>query len=151
MLTSVLRIIRLGVEYKDAVQAAVDKANAGGSSADVIRTFADSTGTKLDDRAVESLIGFVEDFQKKLPELDQSKDALLEAIQTYWPLFKERAHKFLDAADQGVPEILKAARSLLVSLEARVQDIEGLFATADIALQLVEEQLEDLTRSSSTS
>ena len=42
MLTSVLKIIKIGVEYKDAVQAAVDTANEGKSAADVIRTFANS-------------------------------------------------------------------------------------------------------------
>lgn len=149
MLTSVLKIIKIGVEYKDAVQAAVDTANEGKSAADVIRTFADSTGTQLDDQAVEALIKFVEDFQKKLPELDQSKDELLESIQTYWPMFKDKAHAFLDAADEGVPAILSGARNLLTSLEQRVQDIEGLFAAADIALQVVEEQLQDITKTGS--
>jgi len=145
MFSSALKLVRLGIEYKDALQAALDKSNSGGSASEVIRTFADNTETKLDDKAVEALISFVEDLQEKIPEIDKSKDELLEAFRTYWPSFRASAHQILESAEQGLPKALSACRSLLEGAEARVQDIEGLFAAADIALQLLEDQLEDLT------
>lgn len=145
MFSSALKLVRLGFEYKDALQSALDKANSGAPASDVIRTFAENTETELDDKAVDALIQFVQDLQEKLPEIEKSKDELLEAFQTYWPPFRVSAHQFLESAEQGIPRILSVLRNLLEGAEARVEDIEGLFATADVALQLLEEQLISLT------
>lgn len=145
ILSSVLRLVTLGIEYKGAIQAAVDHASAGASATEVIRTFAANTGTDLDDKAVEALINFVEDLQKKLPEIDKSKDELLEAVRTYWPAFRTSAHQILETAEHGLPKVLSLCRSLLEGAEARVEDIEGLFAAADIAIQILEEQIGELT------
>ena len=145
MLSSFLKAVRLGVEYKDALELAIDEANNGANAADILTTFTDATGTKLDDRAAEVLIGLVQDLQKKLPEIDKSKDELLEAITYYWPLFQGAAYGLLDKAEQYFPVVLIALRTFLDKLEERVDDVESLFASADLAFQLIEEQLSELT------
>lgn len=145
MLSGIVKLVKIGFEYKEAVEAAVEKSGTDAPLVEVVRTFADATGTKIDDQVVDAIVNFIEELKVKLPELDKSKDDLLLSFQTYWPPFKVQANAILDNAEKSIPAIISALRSSLHMLEDRVEDIEGLFAMADIAIQLLEEQLEEIT------
>jgi len=147
MLSGIVKLVKIGFEYKEAVDAAVEKSGTDASLVEVVRTFADATGTKIDDQVVDAIVKFIEELKVKLPELDKSKDDLLFSFKTYWPPFKVQANAILDNAENSIPAIISALRSSLLVLEERVEDLEGLFAMADIAIQLLEEQLEDITES----
>ena len=146
MFSSVIKIIKLSVEYKDALQAAIDKAQEGSSAAEVIRTFAENTGTELDDKAVEALIAFVDELREKLPLIDASKDELLAGLNYYCPLIRDGAHEYIDKAESNLPSLLTSLRKLLETMESRFSDIENLFSMADVAIDLFDQHLKSLTK-----
>jgi len=143
MLTSVLKLINISIEYNEAFSAALSTASSGGSPVEIARVFSEKTGTQLDDQAVDALVKLIENVQSRLPEIDDSKDALLEAIKTYWPPIRSKAQTFLSAAEDGLPAAIDMGRFILQQIDERVHDIEGILAAADIALELIEEQLKD--------
>jgi len=149
MLGSIINLISISIEYKDAVDAALAKAKSGGSTVEVIEAFVSATGNTIDDKAAASIIKLIEEAKDKIPELDKSKDEIFEAISYYWPIIRTYSKKYIEAAEVRLPILLENSKKLIDKLDDRYEDIVSLFASADIALQIISEQLTDLTEKES--